>query len=142
MVKIERIREVFSGPPEVEYLRRKTEEGWRLAAVEWTREVKGGEAGAAEPFDDVPFGLRIASDCTHLEEEPTEKEALVVMMELIVEDYPLGRVASELNRKGYRTRQGTKWTPGAVFDLIPRLVEVGPRIFTSKDWIARKERAS
>jgi hypothetical protein len=62
---------------------------------------------------------------------------LILMMDLIVQDAALSLVAEELNRKGFRTRGGAGWTPGAVFDLLPRLIEVGPRIFSSSEWTAR-----
>ena len=87
--------------------------------------------------EEVPYGMRVASDCMHLEDNETEKQALTLMMDLIVEDWPLSKVAEELNKKGHRTRNGGNWTPGAVFDLLPRLIEVGPRIFSSAEWTAR-----
>jgi hypothetical protein len=61
------------------------------------------------------------------------------MMEQIVQDEPLSKVAQELNSRGHRTRQGTKWSPVAVFNLLPRLIEAGPRIFSSEEWVARRE---
>jgi hypothetical protein len=42
-----------------------------------------------------------------------------------------------LNRKRFRTRAGANWTPGSVFDMLPRLIQVGPRIFSSTEWSAR-----
>ena len=62
------------------------------------------------------------------------------MMELIVQDYSITLVASELNKRGLRTRSGGLWTPVSVFNLLPRLIEVGPHIFSSDDWEARRER--
>jgi len=32
------------------------------------------------------------------------------------------------------------WTPPAVFGLLPRLIEVGPHMFSSEEWIARREK--
>jgi hypothetical protein len=54
----------------------------------------------------------------------------------------MSRVADELNRLGYRTRKAVKWTPAAVFDLLPRMIEAGPRIFTKEEWVSRKRRLS
>jgi hypothetical protein len=68
---------------------------------------------------------------------PPRKQALILMMDLIVQDAPLSLVAEELNRKGFRTRAGANWTPGSVFDMLPRLIQVGPRIFSSTEWTAR-----
>lgn len=133
MSKLQRVREVSSGPLSQEYVDRKAKEGWRLSAVEWEREVEEPAALSEE----VPYGMRISDDCHHLEENASEKQALVLMMDLIVQDAPLSLVAEELNRKGFLTRNGANWTPGSVFDMLPRLIQVGPRIFSSTEWTAR-----
>jgi hypothetical protein len=91
--------------------------------------------------EDIPFGLRIADDCQHLTEQPPEKQALMRMMELIVKDQPLTEIAVELNRNGYRMRSGTPWTPSALFDLLPRLIEAGPKILTDQEYVSRKHHA-
>ena len=135
MSKLERVREVPSGPLTPEYVSRKTNEGWKLTAVEWEREVEDTEPGMLS--EEVPYGLRVGPDCKNLEENTSEKQALILMMDLIVQDAPLSLVAEELNRKGYRTRSGANWTPGSVFDMLPRLIQVGPRIFSSNEWTAR-----
>jgi hypothetical protein len=135
MPKIERVREVVQGPLLQDYVNQKAQEGWKLAAVEWEREIEETPAGRLS--DDIPYGLRVAPDCNHLEENASEKQALVLMMDLIVQDAPLSLVAEELNRKGFRTRNGSNWTPGSVFDMLPRLIQVGPRIFSSAEWTER-----
>jgi hypothetical protein len=139
MAKIERVREALTGPLSQEYIQQRVAAGWKLAAVIWERPSGGGE-GPAEPVEDVPYGLKISDDCSKLEEDPDEREALVLMLEMIVQDRPLSYVAEELNKKGLRTRHKTKWTPGSVFDMLPRLIEVGPRVFTSEEWIVRRGR--
>ena len=136
MSKLQRVREVPAGPLTPDYLSQKAKEGWRLTAIEWEREVE--ELAEAGPLtEEVPYGLRVAADCSHLEENASEKQALILMMDLIVQDAPLSLVAEELNRKGLRTRSGANWTPGSVFDMLPRLIQVGPRIFSSSEWTAR-----
>jgi hypothetical protein len=75
-----------------------------------------------------------------LEEDPRERAVLVQMMDLIVQDYSITLTASELNKRGLRTRTGGYWTPVSVFKMLPRLIEVGPHIFSSDDWEARRER--
>jgi hypothetical protein len=119
-----------------EDIARHIEQGWRLVAVEWERELPKGESNKAE---EVPFGLQIAKDAQRLEENPTEQEVLRLMMELTVQDGPYSVIAEELNRRGYRTRQGMMWTPVSVFQMLPRLIEVGPRIFASQEWQQRRE---
>ena len=135
MSRLQRVREVPSGPLTQEYVSQKAKEGWKLTAVEWEREVE--EPAADSLSEEVPYGLRVSADCQHLEENATEKHALILMMDLIVQDAPLSMVAEELNRKGFRTRAGANWTPGSVFDMLPRLIQVGPRIFSSTEWSAR-----
>ena len=88
----------------------------------------------------VPFGLKIAEDCLELEQDVLEKDALLAMLEMIIQDKPLSELAKVLNERGFRTRNGTKWTPGAVFDMLPRLIEVGPRVFTTEEWVVRRGR--
>jgi Recombinase len=127
------------GPIDQEYMRRKTEAGWRLVALEWEREIEGTDE-AESLIQDLPYGLRVAADCLHLEEDPAEKSALVMMMDLIVRDDPFSKVADELNQHGLRMRNGSPWNPVSVFNMLPRLIEMGPRIFSSQEWQTRKER--
>ena len=140
MAKTERVREILTEPLDPEYLKRRTEAGWRLVAVEWQRQLDDEAQRASTLTEDVPFGLRVAADCSHLEEDPTERQVLMLMMDLIVQDHPLSKVAEELNQEGFQTRQRSKWNPVAVFNMLPRLIEVGPRIFSSEEWVARKQR--
>jgi recombinase len=140
MAKVERIREVVTGSVDMDYVRRKTEAGWKLVAMEWRREIPGEEAQEAVLVEEIPYGLRVAVDCSRLEEDPLERQVLVQMMELIVQDYSITLVASELNKRGLRSRAGSPWTPVSVFNMLPRLIEVGPNIFSSDEWEARRER--
>jgi hypothetical protein len=124
---IERIRESISGPLNQAELQTRQAEGWKLVAVEWERERSDVEA-APQPEAEVPFGLKVSGDCAHLEEDSNEREVLVAMM------------AEELNRRGFRTREGVRWTPVSVFQMLPRLIEVGPKIFQTEEWQRRRER--
>jgi Recombinase len=133
----QKLREVLTTPLTADYVARRAAEGWEAVAVEWERE--GDEAAEfSQDVEEIPYGLQVASDCHHLEENPAEKKVLVLIMEQIVQDEPLSKVAEELNRNGHRTRQGTKWSPVAVFNLLPRLIEAGPRIFSSEQWAKRR----
>jgi hypothetical protein len=135
MAKLERVRDFMTAPPSGEYFNTKSAEGWRLVAVEWER----GVPPHGVPIDEVPFGLRVASDCKRLEEDPGELEVLVLMMETIVQDGPLSQAAQTINQRGFRTRDGEKWTPKALFYLLPRLIEIGPRLCTSEEWVERRK---
>jgi len=135
---IERIRQVLSGPLNMEQIDRYQKEGWRPVAVEWERELPQASIQTAQG---TPFGLRVAGDCASLEENPAETEVLFTMMELIIQDGPYSFIAEELNRRGYVTREGGKWSAISVFEMLPRLIEAGPRIFSSADWHLRRRRS-
>jgi Recombinase len=136
---IERIRESISGPLNQAEVQIRQAEGWKLVAVEWERERVDVEA-APQPEAEVPFGLKVSGDCAHLEEDASEREVLVAMMELTIQDGPYSSIADELNRRGFRTREGVRWTPVSVFQMLPRLIEVGPTIFNTEDWQRRREK--
>jgi hypothetical protein len=140
MTRVERIREAVTAPVDAEHMRQKTDAGWRLVALEWRREIPGEESESETLIQEIPYGLRVAGDCLHLEEDPDERNALVMMMDLIVREDPFAQVARELNQRGFRTRNGSLWSPVSVFNMLPRLIEVGPMIFSSEEWSERKER--
>jgi len=91
--------------------------GWKLVALEWEK-----------------------PDCLRLVENPTERQIIILALDMIVEDQPLSQAAEQLNRRGHRTRQGNNWTLAALFNLLPRMIEVGPRLFVSEEWTHRRER--
>jgi hypothetical protein len=142
MAKRERIREVLSKPLEPEYVKQRAEAGWKLVAVEWEHEVEADEKGPRRVTEEVPYGLRVGDDCAHLVENPAETQVLIRMLDCIVEDYPFSEVAEELNRSGLRTRNGAKWEAVSVYNMLPRLIQVGPRIFSSEEWQARGKHPS
>jgi len=107
--------------------------------MEWRRELPGDDKEAVL-VEEIPYGLRVAPDCSRLEEDPDERGVLMQMMEMIVQDYSITLVASELSKRGLRTRSGGLWTPVSVFNMLPRLIEVGPNIFSSDEWETRRER--
>jgi hypothetical protein len=82
----------------------------------------------------------LSADCLRLVENPTERQIIILALDMIVEDQPLSQAAEQLNRRGHRTRQGKNWTPTALFNLLPRMIEVGPRLFVSEEWTHRRER--
>ena len=136
--RTERIREEVKGLADPEYFQQKMDDGWMLVAVEWEREAAGEGGEGRLLMEEVPYGLQVADDCLHLKDNPDEMRVLTLMMELIVQDCSISRVADELNKQGSRTRRGAKWSPVSVFNMLPRLIEVGPRIFTSEEWAAKR----
>ncbi len=89
MKKTERIRETLPAWPDRDYLRQKEVAGWRLVAVEWEREIDIAPEShvshpeASQSAEEIPYGLRVASDCHHLEENPPEMEILKFLAEMI-----------------------------------------------------------
>lgn len=137
MARNEYLREIVKGELDATHIHEMVENGWKPRAVEWEREVTA--AGDTAPrVEDVPYGLQIAPDCGHLEENPDEMRILFSMMELVVQDRSLSRMAEELNRRGYATRDGKPWTELSVYNIFPRLVDVTPRIFQSENWKSRR----
>jgi hypothetical protein len=146
MKKTQWTRDILSTWPSYEYVKQKESAGWRLAAVEWQRETEADahqDAPEGAHFgEEIPFGTRIAGDCLHLEENPSEMEILNCLAEMVVQDLSYQRMADGLNRREFRTRDGKPWSPLAVFKLTPRLIEVAPRILSGTEWEARKKQLS
>jgi hypothetical protein len=71
-----------------------------------------------------------------------ENSVLMVMMELLVQDFPYSSIVSDLNEKGFRMRNGKPWTRVALFNMTPRLIEVGPRLFSTEEWKRVRQRFS
>lgn len=139
MARMERIREYVNGTLQPQQLEQRAQAGWRLRAVEWQREVAGNATETTLAAEEIPYGLRVAADCYHLEPDPEESDTLLQMMELMVQDCPLSHVANELNARGFRTRKGTPWTSVSVFNMLPRLIDAGPRMFSTAEWEARRK---
>ncbi len=138
MANEERVREPMSAPPTDDYIGEKAAAGWHLAAVEWARPATTDCGDAGEIKEEIPYGLQVSSDCRHLEENPTEKAAMIMMLAMVVEDKPLSQVAEGLTAKGFRMRGGREWTQTAIFYMMPRLIETAPQIFSSEEWRARR----
>jgi len=135
MAYFEKLRDVVSGPFSSEILQQRTASGWQLVALEWRRELPDSEAPPDSAFpEEIPYGLRISDDCTRLEVHPEENKILVLMMELLAQDFAYSSIVSDLNEKGFRRRDGRQWNRVDVFNMMPRLIEVGPRIFSSREW--------
>ena len=141
MAQKERIRETLSSLPTLEHLVERVEAGWKLVAIEWERVAAGApDAGNQHAIEEIPYGLRVSDDCTGLVESETERQIIITALDMIVEDCPLSQVADELNRRGHLTRDGKPWTPSALFTLLPRMIQVGPKVFRSEEWETRKQR--
>jgi hypothetical protein len=133
------MRDVISGPFGPEILQQRTAAGWQLVSIEWRRELPDSEAPQGPAFaETIPYGLRISDDCKRLEINPHENQVLLLMMDLLAQDFSYSAIVSDLNEKGFRTRDGEPWSRVAVFNMMPRLIEVGPRLFASDEWEQRR----
>ncbi len=143
MAHFERIRDVISGPFSPEVIQQRTAAGWQMVSIEWRRELPDRETPTEGAFsEDIPYGLRISDDCQRLEVNPRENQVLMLMMDLLGQDFSYSSIVSDLNEKGFRMRNGGPWNRIAVFNMMPRLIEVGPRMFLSEDWKIRQEKLS
>ena len=141
MAKNERIRETLSSLPTLEHLVERVEAGWKLVAIEWEREAAGAPLATHEfDVEEIPYGLRVSDDGAGLVASEAERQIVITALDMIVEDCPLSRVADELNRRGHTTREGTPWTPSTLYTLLPRMIQVGPKVFRSDEWVTRKKR--
>ena len=153
MSNSERIHEACNGSLDPKYVRERQEAGWRLVGVEWERETvrqgvtsdegadgRSARATHAPVPEATPFGSRVVPEGSRMEEDPEEMQFLLSVMELIIQDISITKVAEELNRRGFHTRAGNLWGPVAIFNLLPRLVELTPRIFRSEEWVERRKR--
>ena len=139
MAHFERIRDVISGPFSPDVIQQRTAAGWQMVSIEWRRELPDRETPTEGAFSEsIPYGLRISDDCLRLEVDPRENQVLMLMMDLLGQDFSYSSIVSDLNEKGFRTRSGQPWTRVAVFNMMPRLIEVGPRLFASEEWKAQQ----
>ncbi len=141
MAYTERIREAARFPLELGYFTERASAGWRLVALEWERDLPG-ELEPVRKLAPVPYGLRVSDDCLHLEENPLEMQVLKMMMEFIVQDFSLSRIAAELNRRDLRTREGAAWTQVSVFQMLTRVIEVAPQVHSTEEWAERRKHLS
>jgi hypothetical protein len=140
MPKKERLREAVTSLANPNYLTERAAAGWRMAAIEWERDIPDQEPELPAWSEDIPYGMQVSGDGERLTENPTEIETIVLALDMIVEDCPLSRVSAEMNRRGFRMRDGKAWTPTALFTMLPRMIQMGPRVFSSEQWMTRRQK--
>ena len=143
MAYFERMRDAISGEFSLQVIQERAAAGWQMVSIEWRRELPDSETPSDGAYNEaIPYGLRISDDCRRLEVDPQENQVLLLMMELLGQDFSYSSIVSDLNEKGYRTRAGKPWTRIDVFNMMPRLIEVGPRLFRSDEWEQRRLKLS
>jgi hypothetical protein len=142
MARKERLREAVSSIANPNYLTERAAAGWRLVAIEWEREV--AEEAPAPPSwsEEIPYGMQVSEDGGRLVENPAETETMILALDMIVDDCPLSQVAMEMNKRGFRMRDGKAWTPTALFSMLPRMIQMGPHVFSSEQWTSRRQKLS
>jgi hypothetical protein len=138
MPKKEYLREPMDELPTPNHFQARLAAGWKLVALEWERSRDEATGEPSRWEEAIPYGLQISEDCSRLVENPSETQVIVAALAMIVDDHPLSRVAVELNRREYTTREGKSWTMTALFDLLPRMIQVSPRVFSSEQWVTRR----
>jgi hypothetical protein len=138
---LQRNRELVNGPLTLDYLTQRTAEGWKVAAIEWIREVDAVPADSLSSVD-TPYGVRIAADGLQLEQNPLERTVLLLILDNIVREKRITEIARELNAHGLSTRRGTAWSPSDVFELLPTLIEAGPTLLKSNEWQSMRNRSA
>src|SRR5438309_1765025 len=105
MTRKERLRETISAPPTLDYISERIAAGWRMAAIEWQRDVPVENAPSEETVnEEIPYGLQVSDDCNRLVHNPSERQIVITALDMIVDDRPLSHVADELNRLGFTQR--------------------------------------
>ena len=137
-------RDVIRGELTLEYFAKRFSEGWKVRVIDWSREVSDAAQVSVESSSDllgaeavVPFGLRLTEEKL-LQENPLEATVLLLILEQIVREKRIQEIAAELNTQGYTTRSGRPWSPTDVFNLLPRVIEVGPSLLKSDAWQERR----
>ena len=93
---------------------------------------------ASIPTEPPPYGSRISADGLNLERNPVETTVLLLILEQIVKEKRITEIAADLNVNGFKTRSGSPWSASAVFELLPRLIEMGPTLLKSPEWRERR----
>lgn len=130
----ERMREVLTEPLTAEHMARRSSEGWIPVAVEWQREAGASTTEAKGPRIQVPYGLEVAEGGGYLQESGVEMAVLRRILSQIVDDRPLSEIAERLSELGSAQRNKEPWTQSALFELLPRVIEVAPSIYASAAW--------
>lgn len=68
----------------------------------------------------LPYGYALDVDGKTLVEDPTEQEALQLILNLKVNGRSLREIAAELNVRGYQAKKGGTWTYGQVQSVLKR----------------------
>lgn len=132
------VRDHVQFPVPEDYFQGRIAEGWKLHVIEWEQEDKPVTHENLDLTEGAPYGLEVVSGTLHLRQNPPEIAVLLTILEMIVRDESVPIIAHELNQRNFRTRSGRSWTAPEVFDLLPRVIEMGPTLLQSREWVSRR----
>jgi hypothetical protein len=137
------VRDRVQHPVSLDYFQERLTAGWKIETIEWGKDDGVVSPENATPVtasgdEAAPYGLQVVAESLQLKQSPQEIAVLMTILEMVVLDKGAPAIADELNARGHRTRRGTSWTALAVFELLPRMIEMGPQLLTSVDWQARR----
>jgi DNA invertase Pin-like site-specific DNA recombinase len=100
-----------------------------MSVAQWERETIGERTRDAlqhkikvkgERCDKVRFGYNLGEDGKTLVPNPVEQEAIRLMKELRRAGKSYPAIAAELDARGIRTKEGGKWLPMTVRNILLR----------------------
>ena len=92
---------------------------WEREVIgERTREALAHKKSQGQRIGTVPFGYALADDGRTLVQQPDEQATLSLLLEYRAAGFSLRAIATELNRRGLRTRSGVAWRHEYVRNLL------------------------
>jgi site-specific DNA recombinase len=92
----------------------------RETIVERTQAAMSYKKARGERVGAVPYRFRLADDGRNLETDPAETELVAEVIRLKSLDWPLRRIADDLQGRGVPTKSGRPWSHGMVQTILRR----------------------
>jgi DNA invertase Pin-like site-specific DNA recombinase len=90
----------------------------RELIVERTKAALNEKRSRGESVGVLPLGKRLASDGVHIEDDPTEMQAIAMARMWFAKSGNLRETARQLDEAGFKTRNGSKWHPEQVKRML------------------------
>ena len=92
---------------------------WEREVIgERTREALAHKKAQGQRIGTVPFGYALGDDGRTLVQRPEEQATVILLREYRAAGFSLRAIATELNRRGLRTRSGVAWRHEYVRNLL------------------------
>jgi DNA invertase Pin-like site-specific DNA recombinase len=93
---------------------------WEREAIgERTRTAMSHKKSRGEVVGELPFGYRLSRDGIHIEEDPDEQRAILLVNQLKAEGLSLRQIAARLNQDKVPSR-GQRWHPTTVVRILKK----------------------